>query len=156
MDYIASTSEPRKCSRGFAVRQLEWGDRDLPTIFLLHGFSSTAVVWINVAEALADRYHLVALDQRGHGASEWDPQGRYSIDDFVADAREASQQLGLEAFVLVGHSMGGSIAYTYAATHPEDVVRLVIEHAAPRPPDDHRPPIQPMPEAPSSRHATLS
>jgi hypothetical protein len=37
---------------------------------------------------------VVALDQRGHGASEWDLHGRYSIDDFVADAHEVSQQLG--------------------------------------------------------------
>src|SRR5690348_4879782 len=91
---------------GLRLRVLEWGAPDLPRIFLLHGFSSTAVVWTNVAEALCDRYHLVALDQRGHGASEWDPHGRYSIDDFAADAHEVSQQLGLAPFVLLGHSMG--------------------------------------------------
>jgi pimeloyl-ACP methyl ester carboxylesterase len=133
---------------GLRLRVLDWGNCELPTIFLLHGFSSTAQVWTNVAEALGDRYHLVALDQRGHGSSEWDPQGRYGIDDFAADAREVSQRLGLAPFVLIGHSMGGSIAYTYAATHPEDVVRLIIEDAAPRPPNDPRPLIQPMPEAP--------
>jgi pimeloyl-ACP methyl ester carboxylesterase len=116
------------------------------------------VVWTNVAEVLRDRYHVVALDQRGHGASDWDPQGRYSIDDFAADARAVSEQLHLAPFVLIGHSMGGSIAYTYAAKHPEDVVRLVIEDAAPRPPDDPRPPIQPMPEAPvfASREAVVA
>ena len=133
---------------GLRLRIVEWGDPGLPSLFLLHGFSSTAIAWANVAETLARRYHVVALDQRGHGASEWDPQGRYSIDDFVADAHDVSQQLGLAPFVLVGHSMGGSIAYTYAAMHPQDVTRLVIEDAAPRPVDDPRPPIQPLPEAP--------
>jgi pimeloyl-ACP methyl ester carboxylesterase len=143
---------------GLRLRVLEWGNPAAPTIFLLHGFSSTAVVWTNVAEALDERYHLVALDQRGHGASEWDPQGHYSIDDFAADAHDVSQQLSLAPFVLIGHSMGGSIAYTYAATYPEDVVRLVIEDAAPRPQGDPRPPIQPMPEAPvfSSRDEVVA
>jgi pimeloyl-ACP methyl ester carboxylesterase len=129
---------------GLRLRYLEWGEPSSPAILLLHGFSSTALAWRNVGEALAARYHVVALDQRGHGASEWDAQGHYTIDDFVADARALSQQLHLAPFVLVGHSMGGSIAYTYAAVHPEDVSRLVIEDSAPRPADDPRPPMQPM------------
>jgi len=130
---------------GLRFRYLEWGERDAPPVLLLHGFSSTAVAWREVGEALADRYRVVALDQRGHGASEWDSQGRYTIPDFVSDARELSQRLNLAPFVLVGHSMGGSIAYTYASTYPEDVTRLVIEDAAPRPANDPRPPLQPMP-----------
>lgn len=129
---------------GLRLRYLEWGEPSSPPIVLLHGFSSTALAWRNVGEALADRYHVVALDQRGHGASEWDAQHRYTIDDFVSDARAVTQQLHLAPFVLIGHSMGGSIAYTYAAVHPEDVTRLVIEDSAPRPPDDSRPPMQPM------------
>jgi esterase len=133
---------------GLRLRVLEWGEPDRPTIFLLHGFSSTAVVWGNVADVLSERYHLVAFEHRGHGASEWDTAGQYTIDDFVADVHEVSQQLGLAPFVLVGHSMGGSIAYSYAARYPKDVVRLVIEDAAPRPADDPRAPIQPLERAP--------
>jgi pimeloyl-ACP methyl ester carboxylesterase len=129
---------------GLRLRYLEWGDASAPTILLLHGFSSTAQAWQKVGEALASRYHVVALDQRGHGASDWDEQGRYTIDDFVGDAHEVAQQLKLAPFVLVGHSMGGAIAYTYAAVHPGDVTRLVIEDSAPRPADDPRPPLQPM------------
>jgi pimeloyl-ACP methyl ester carboxylesterase len=129
---------------GLRLRCLEWGDPTAPPILLLHGFSSTAQAWQQVGDALASRYHVVALDQRGHGASDWEPQGRYSIDDFVDDAHEVARQLKLAPFVLVGHSMGGSIGYTYAAVHPQDVTRLVIEDAAPRPADDPRPPMQPM------------
>src|SRR5215471_2711860 len=98
---------------GLRLRYLEWGDAAAPPILLLHGFSSTAQAWQQVGEALAARYHVVALDQRGHGASDWDSQGRYTIEDFVSDAREVAQQLKLAPFVLVGHSMGGAIAYTY-------------------------------------------
>src|SRR5579871_3243859 len=141
---MATMRETYTSINGLRLRYLEWGEPAAPPILLLHGFSSTALAWRNVGEALAARYHVVALDQRGHGASEWDAQGRYTIDDFVADAHALSQQLGLAPFILVGHSMGGSIAYTYAAVHPEDVRRLVIEDSAPRPADDPRPPMQPM------------
>jgi pimeloyl-ACP methyl ester carboxylesterase len=133
---------------GLRLRVLEWGDPAAPPMVLLHGFSSTAIVWQNVAEALESRFHLVAIDQRGHGLSDWDPAGHYAIDDFVADAHAVAQALHLAPFVLVGHSMGGSIAYTYAAVHPEDVTRLVIEDAAPRPADDPRPPMGPLAENP--------
>jgi pimeloyl-ACP methyl ester carboxylesterase len=129
---------------GPRLRYLEWGEDSAPPILLLHGFSSTALAWSQVGEALAGRYHVVALDQRGHGASDWDAQHRYTIDDFVADARAVSQELRLAPFVLVGHSMGGSIAYTYASVFPDDVSRLVIEDSAPRPANDSRPPMQPM------------
>jgi pimeloyl-ACP methyl ester carboxylesterase len=130
---------------GLRFRYLTWGDAGAPTVLLLHGFSSTALAWRRVAEALGDRYRVVALDQRGHGASDWDPQGRYTINDFVSDARAFTEQLHLAPFILVGHSMGGSIAYTYASKYPQDVLRLVIEDAAPRPANDPRPPMQPMP-----------
>jgi pimeloyl-ACP methyl ester carboxylesterase len=129
---------------GLRLRYLEWGDPNAPPMLLLHGFSSTAQAWQKVGDVLASRYHVVALDQRGHGASDWDAQGRYTIDDFVADAHAVAQQLKLQPFVLVGHSMGGAIAYTYAAVYPSDVTRLVIEDSAPRPADDPRPPLQPM------------
>jgi pimeloyl-ACP methyl ester carboxylesterase len=130
---------------GLRFRYLEWGDKDGPAILLLHGFSSNATAWRAVGEALAGSYRVVALDQRGHGASDWDAQGRYTIPDFVSDARALTQQLQLAPFILVGHSMGGSISYTYASTYPQDVSRLVIEDAAPRPANDPRPPLQPMP-----------
>jgi len=129
---------------GLRLRYLEWGETNAPPILLLHGFSSTAMAWRGVGEALAPKYHVVALDQRGHGASDWDAQGRYTIGDFVSDARALSQQLHLAPFVLVGHSMGGSIAYAYASTYPADVTRLVIEDSAPRPANDPRPPMQRM------------
>jgi esterase len=133
---------------GLRLRAFEWGDRARPSILLLHGYGSTAEAWRDVGEALASRYHVVAFDQRGHGQSDWDALRRYTIDDFVADAHEVARQLQIAPFVLVGHSMGGSIAYTYAAVHPEDVTRLVIEDAAPRPADDPRQPMQALLQAP--------
>ncbi|MBV8716081.1 MAG: alpha/beta hydrolase [Chloroflexi bacterium] len=119
---------------GLRFRYLEWGNPTADPILLLHGFSSTAVAWTGVGEALAGDYHLVALDQRGHGESEWDPQERYSDAQYAADAHTLAEHLRLGAFTLIGHSMGGSVAFTYASTYPNDVKRLVIEDSAPMPP----------------------
>src|ERR1051326_6209720 len=119
---------------GLRFRYLEWGNPTADPIVLLHGFSSTAAAWTGVGEALSGEYHVVALDQRGHGQTEWDPQARYTDDQYAADARALVQHLGLAQFTLVGHSMGGSIAFTYASTYPADVKRLVIEDSAPMPP----------------------
>jgi esterase len=115
------------------LRYLEWGETRSDSIVLVHGFSSTADAWARVAEALAAEYHLIAPDLRGHGESEWDPQERYSDDQLAADVHALVQQLGLLPFTLIGHSMGGAVAFTYAATYPEDVKRLVIEDSAPLP-----------------------
>ena len=116
---------------GLRLRYLEWGNANAEPIVLVHGFSSTASAWTRVGDVLAAEYHVVAPDLRGHGQSEWDPRERYSDDQFAADVRTLVQHLGLPPFTLVGHSMGGAVAFTYAATYPEDVTRLVIEDSAP-------------------------
>src|SRR5919202_636002 len=119
---------------GLRLRYLEWGEPRSEPMVLIHGFSSTAEAWASVGEALAAEYHVIAPDLRGHGESEWDPQERYSDDQFARDVRTLVQQLGLRPFTLIGHSMGGAVAFTYAATYPQDVQRLVIEDSAPLPP----------------------
>jgi len=119
---------------GLRFRYLEWGNPNAEPILLLHGFSSTATAWSRVGEALAGEYHVVALDQRGHGQTEWDAQERYTDAQYAQDAKALVQHLGLGQFTLVGHSMGGAIAFTYASTNPHDLKRLVIEDSAPMPP----------------------
>jgi pimeloyl-ACP methyl ester carboxylesterase len=119
---------------GLRLRYLEWNKTRSDAIVLVHGFSSTADAWMRVGDALSDRYHVIAVDLRGHGQSDWDPRERYSDDQLAADVRVLVQQLQLPPFTLVGHSMGGAVAFTYAATYPKDVKRLVIEDSAPLPP----------------------
>lgn len=116
---------------GLRLRYVEWGESTSEPMVLIHGFSSTADAWARVGEVLAAEYHVVAPDLRGHGQSEWDPQERYSDHQLATDVHTLVQQLGLPPFTLIGHSMGGAVAFTYAATYPEDVVRLVIEDSAP-------------------------
>jgi pimeloyl-ACP methyl ester carboxylesterase len=95
---------------------------------LLHGLCGEAREWAETARWLRESCRVVALDQRGHGASERVP-GRYGRDDYVADAVAAIEQLGLTPVVLIGQSMGGLNAYLVAARRPELVRALVVAEA---------------------------
>ena len=132
--YPASMQEGTFSVDGLRFRYLEWGDASAEPIVLVHGFSSTAAGWARVGEALASDYHVVAPDLRGHGQSEWDPQERYGDEQMSIDLHTLVRRLNLPPFTLIGHSMGGSVVFTYAATYPGDVKRLVIEDSAPLPP----------------------
>lgn len=70
-------------------------------------------------------------DVRGHGESAWSPARAYQYSDQVGDLEDIVEQLELEQFTLVGTSMGGIIAMTYAGAHPERLVRLVINDIGP-------------------------
>lgn len=109
----------------------EWGSVDSPPLVLLHGLRGFSGTWRALAATLSAYYRLIALDQRGRGDSDWDPQCNYYTDAYLADLESVVDQLHLERFVLVGHSMGGTTSYVYAASHPERLSALVIEDIAP-------------------------
>jgi esterase len=109
---------------------LDWGGSGTPILFL-HGGGINAHTWDCVAVMLRDRFRCVALDQRGHGDSEWSPVVDYRIATQVGDIEGFVAALGLERPIVVGQSMGGlnSIAY---ATRPSDRMRaMVIVDVAP-------------------------
>ena len=110
---------------------LDWGDRRGPSCLLLHGFAQTCHSWDFVALSLADSYHVVALDQRGHGDSDWAPDGDYSPEAQQSDIHAVVEALGLTNLLLIGLSMGGRNALTYAANHPDKVRGLVVVDASP-------------------------
>lgn len=110
--------------RGARFSYLEWGDAASPPMVLLHGLTGHAHTWDHMAPALAERYHVFALDQRGHGHSGHAPT--YDTQDFVDDLEAFVGAVGLERFVLMGLSMGGHNAMAYTAAHPEQVSRLII------------------------------
>src|SRR5512134_3795774 len=116
---------------GLRLHYVEWGAVTAPAIVALHGLRSFAYTWEPVALPLADRFRIVALDQRGRGLSDWDPQRRYHAREYVLDLEALVDHLGLDRFVLLGHSMGGANAFIYAARHPERVAALVIEDMGP-------------------------
>jgi esterase len=119
---------------GLRLHYLDWGNAGAPPLIMLHGLRSFAHDWDVVSRQFCDRYHILALDQRGRGDSNWDPEGNYFTDVYVSDLEQFVDQLGLNRFVLMGHSMGGANAIVYAACHLEKVAVLVIEDIGPRSP----------------------
>jgi esterase len=116
---------------GGRLHYLEWGAAEDPPLILLHALGPlvTAWTWKRFATGLADRLRVLAPDQRGFGQS--DRASRYSFDLMVEDLNSFASGLGLAPFSLVGHSMGGTVAYLFAQRHPERVAKLVIEDTAP-------------------------
>src|SRR5438445_4832107 len=112
---------------GLRIHYLEWDNPGAPILIMLHGLRSYAHVWDGVARPLADGYHILALDQRGRGDSDWSPDASYSTEAYVSDLEQLVQSLGLNRFILIGHSMGGANTIVFTARHPDQVIAAVIE-----------------------------
>ena len=118
-------------ANGLRLHYLDWGNPGKPDMLLLHGFAQTCHSWDFVALAFSDRFHVVVLDQRGHGDSDWAPDGDYSPETQQKDIHAFVQTMGLTDLVIMGLSMGGRNSFTYAASHPDDIRALVIVDAGP-------------------------
>ena len=114
-----------------ALHYLEWGEADAPPIVCVHGYTGSADAFNALARHLHDRYRILAFDVRGHGESAWSPTGAYRYADQASDLAEFAKQLGLDKYVLIGTSMGGIIAMTYAAAHGDRLAGLVINDIGP-------------------------
>ena len=111
---------------GSRLRYVGWGSTDAPTMVLLHGVEDSALSWERLAAAMSDCYQVVALDQRGHGQSQWASPDRYRLGDFVSDLEALVEQLGLRGAVLLGHAEGGRHALSYASLHPDETTALIV------------------------------
>jgi pimeloyl-ACP methyl ester carboxylesterase len=114
---------------GIGYHVLEWaGPPNAETTFVLvHGFSDLAAAWTDVAERLARHAHVIAPDLRGHGDSDWiSGGGYYHFMDYVADLDDVIRQCARKRVILVGHSMGGSVAGYYAGTRPDRLHALAL------------------------------
>lgn len=111
---------------GIRLHYTEWGDEAAPAVVLLHGITGHARTWDDEARALAGRYRVVALDQRGHGDSEAAPDGDYTVATMADELAAFVDALGLAPIALVGLSLGGRVAIAYAARDPRHVDRLMV------------------------------
>src|SRR5438128_1034570 len=100
-------------------RYLDWGTGGLRPILFLHGGALTAHTWDLCCLALRDEFHCIALDQRGHGDSDWAPDADYSIAAQREDIKGFADKLGLDWFALVGQSMGAINGLAFAVSYPE-------------------------------------
>ena len=117
--------------RGMRFHYLDWGTRGLPPMLFLHGGGLNVHTWDLVCASLKPERHCIALDQRGHGDSEWSPVMDYGTESHAEDLEAFVNQLGLERFVLVGMSLGGANALAWAGSHSERLAALVLVDVGP-------------------------
>ena len=110
--------------REFAVREV--GPRDAPVLVMIHGLAGSSLAeWYKVAPLLAEELRVVMIDHRSHGFSHLD-RGRFDISDDADDIGQVMKQLGIRQAVLVGYSMGGTVAQELAHRHPQLVAGMVL------------------------------
>jgi pimeloyl-ACP methyl ester carboxylesterase len=110
---------------------LDWGTAGRPPVVFLHGGGLNAHTWDLVCAALRGERHCLALDQRGHGDSEWSPEMDYTIESHVGDIDAFLQALELRRVVLVGMSLGGANALAWAGRHSRRLAGLVLVDIGP-------------------------
>ncbi len=128
---VVLPDERRIGANGLQLRYLDWGSEGKRPILFLHGGALTAHTWDLCCLALRDDYHCLALDQRGHGDSDWAPDADYSLVAQREDVKGFAEAIGLDRFVLVGMSMGAINGLAYAIAHPETLSALVLIDAGP-------------------------
>ncbi len=124
------TSHRIKGAHGLELHLLEWSTEGVPLV-LLHGLGNEAHLWDDFVPSVAPHYRVLALDQRGHGDSDWDPEARYDAESMADDLEAVLDALEIDRFVLVGFSMGGRVSMTFAGRHPERLAGLVIADIGP-------------------------
>ncbi len=100
-------------------------------VMMIHGLAGQAHSFDGIAQRLAERFHVYCLDVRGRGESEWGPPDGYHMENYVADLEAIRAALNLEAFALVGTSMGGLISMNYGARYPGCVSRMALNDIGP-------------------------
>jgi esterase len=116
---------------GLRFHYTEWGAAAAPPLVLLHGITGHARTWDEEARLLAERFHVLALDQRGHGDSDPAPDGDYSDSALVGDLAAFATALNLDRFALVALSLGGRVGIGYAGANPGRVTRFVCVDIGP-------------------------
>jgi pimeloyl-ACP methyl ester carboxylesterase len=117
--------------RGMRLHYVEWGERAAPPLLFLHGGGQTCRTWDVVCHELSQDHRCIALDQRGHGDSEWSYELDYGVDAHAGDVAALIEALALAPLVIIGMSLGGLTALSYALRQPDTVSGLVAVDVGP-------------------------
>jgi esterase len=120
---------------GLRIHYLDWGTSGKQPLVLLHGIARVAHNFDHLAPRFADRYHVIAVDMRGHGDSAWHPEGAYTVEDYTSDMEKLVEQMDLRDIVLWGNSTGGRVAQLMAGLHPDRVAAVIVEDVGPERPE---------------------
>jgi esterase len=119
---------------GLRIHYLDWGNETKPPMIMLHGIGRVAHTFDHIAPHFAPSYHVMAVDMRGHGDSDWDPKGAYLVEDYTKDIEGLAVQLRLRNITIWGNSTGGRVAQVFAGLHPELVSAVISEDVGPERP----------------------
>ena len=111
---------------GLRLHLLDWQGEGRPPMLLLHGALLNAHVWDDFSLDMRQHFHIHSVDLPGHGDSEWVPDGDYRRARLAAEITGLIEQLDLTSVVLIGHSLGGSLAALVAARLTTRVAALVM------------------------------
>jgi esterase len=115
---------------GARFHLLDWGGSG-PPVVLLHGYGLTAHTWDAVALGTRARFRCIALDQRGHGETDWGSREDYLLDARAEATAGVLDALGLAEVAVVGQSLGGLVGLSLAAREPERVAALTVVDVSP-------------------------
>lgn len=111
---------------GVRLRLRDTGPRNAAAVILLHGFGASLDTWEPWAQTLSERFRVIRFDLPGFGLTGPDPTGDYSTARDMRVLTGLMDQLGIDRASLIGNSLGGRIAWNFAALNPRRVTRLVL------------------------------
>lgn len=111
---------------GLRLHVRDSGPKDAPAVVLLHGFGSSLHTWEPWAQTLSSAYRVIRFDLPGFALTGADPTGDYTVARSMQVLTALLDRLAVKSASVVGHSMGGKIAWNFAARHPERVDKLVL------------------------------
>jgi pimeloyl-ACP methyl ester carboxylesterase len=112
-------------ANGITLHYYRTGNGSLPPMVLSHGYTDNGLCWTDLALAMEKKYDCIMYDLRGHGLSDA-PASGYTINDNVSDIVGLIKALKLSKPVIIGHSLGGSIAAIVAAEYPDIPKKVVL------------------------------
>jgi pimeloyl-ACP methyl ester carboxylesterase len=135
----ASESAPGPVDRfvmvnGLRLHYVDWGNDGAPPFVMVHGLDRVARTFDHVAPHFSARYHVLALDMRGHGDSGWDPAARYQVEDHAGDLAGFAAALSLRNLIVWGNSTGGRVVQVFAGMHSDLVSHVIAEDVGPERP----------------------
>jgi pimeloyl-ACP methyl ester carboxylesterase len=116
---------------GLRLHYLDFGNAGKPPLICIHGLSGNAHNFEALAAHLVPDYHVISIDVRGRGDSQWGPADEYNQTSYSSDLAMLIDRLRFPRVTLIGTSMGGAIAMLYAGGYPDRVERMVLNDVGP-------------------------
>ena len=124
--YATGVSQFLELKDGSRIHYRDEGNKDRPTIFLLHGFNSSLFGYEKMIPFLSKEFRLISFDFPAFGLTGAIPSKDYTIENYIKIVNQLKSHLSIDKFYLVGHSMGGHVSWRYTLEHPEHVAGLIL------------------------------